>query len=159
MLLLYIKGSTQPIFHHKITNQKKMICMYADSHLCTFTFILYTCISIPLRHTAQLLVQILAFLNNPHSQLSDDDTPSCNLDLPVSHFHDLDDEDEEEGDACSICLLEFEKKDLVNKLGRCGHTFHVGCMEKWLETCQFTCPLCRLFLRHPTFILPPSGHS
>ncbi|KAL1537304.1 RING/U-box superfamily protein [Salvia divinorum] len=131
-----------------------MICMYADSHLCTLTFILCTCIWIPLHRTTQLLVKILAFLVNPHHQLPDE-TPSCSLDLPVSRFRDLGNVEEEEEEMCSICLVEFEEKDLVNKLGRCGHTFHVECMEKWLETCQFTCPLCRSrLLHHPTSILP-----
>lgn len=154
-----------------------MICICADSHLSTFTFIFYTCIWIPLIKTTQSFLRILAFLLNPHHQLSPH-TPSCNLDLPVSRFCDLersnrnrgdDDDDDEEGKMCSICLVEFEKQDSVNKLGRCGHTFHVECMEKWLETCRFTCPLCRSFLLQPSScnarphsapcILPPAHHS
>lgn len=161
-----------------------MICIHADSHLSTFTFIFYTCIGIPLIRTTQSFLRILAFLLNPHHQLSPH-TPSCNLDLPVSRFCDLqcsngkrgdathdgdDDDDGEEDEMCSICLVEFEKQDSVNKLGRCGHTFHVECMEKWLDTCRFTCPLCRSFLLQPSSscntrphsapcILPPAHHS
>ncbi|GER52919.1 RING/U-box superfamily protein [Striga asiatica] len=143
-----------------------MICIYAESHLCTFTLILYTCIWIPFIQTAQSILTIFTFfINNPnHHHLENthfqeqEAPPAHELNLQVSCFQDLEefsignrgesigyDENEE---LCSICLTVFEKEDLVNKLPRCGHVFHVGCMEKWLERCQFTCPLCRSMVLH-----------
>ncbi|KAL3850890.1 hypothetical protein ACJIZ3_012772 [Penstemon smallii] len=129
-----------------------MISMYAKSHLCTFTLIIYTYIWIPFLEITQSILRVLEYLWNPH-QLPEIDchfqgTP-CQQDLPVSCFKDLDlsskngtmDNNEEE--MCSICLMEFEKEDFVNKLPRCGHVFHMECMEKWLDTCKFTCPICR----------------
>lgn len=134
--------------------------MYAESYICTFTFIFYTCMCIPFLQTTQRIHRILSFLLNPHGQLEKvhyEETQSWELDLPVSCFEDSEfsnknigvamDNDEE---VCSICLMEFEKEDLVNKLPRCGHLFHMKCMEKWLDRCRFTCPLCRSMLLHAT---------
>ncbi|KAK4398923.1 RING-H2 finger protein ATL18 [Sesamum angolense] len=89
----------------------------------------------------------------PHGQRGNaryEETPVSEVDLPVLSFQDLEFSNKNRGAAvnngeemCSICLMEFEKVDLVNKLPRCGHLFHMECMEKWLDRCQFTCPLCR----------------
>lgn len=138
-----------------------MICIYAESHLCTFTLIFYTCVWIPFLQTTQSILRIFTFLLNPHDQLENahfEETQVCELDLPVSRFQDLGFSYGNRGEAinneeemCSICLMEFEKEDLVNKLSRCGHLFHMECMEKWLDRCQFTCPLCRSLVLHPTF--------
>ncbi|KAL3504675.1 hypothetical protein ACH5RR_034516 [Cinchona calisaya] len=43
---------------------------------------------------------------------------------------------------CSICLSEFEEGDEIREL-ECNHMFHNKCLEKWLQGCQATCPLCR----------------
>ncbi|KAL8469027.1 hypothetical protein ACS0TY_032013 [Phlomoides rotata] len=134
-----------------------MICICGDSRLCTFTLILYTCVYIPFLQTAQLILRIFTFLVNPHDQRSENAqfevTPICNLDLPVSRFQNLEFRrgnrgSEAEEETCAICLVEFEKEDLVNKLRRCEHVFHMECMEKWLDRCQFTCPLCRSMVLH-----------
>lgn len=45
-------------------------------------------------------------------------------------------------DECSVCLTRFEPNSEVNRLP-CGHFFHKGCLEKWLEYWNATCPLCR----------------
>jgi hypothetical protein len=65
--------------------------------------------------------------------------------LPVARFDDLD-EDEDQDEICSICLVEFEGEDAVSKLRRCEHVFHFNCIEQWLERNQFSCPLCRSLL-------------
>ncbi|PIN12759.1 Anaphase-promoting complex (APC), subunit 11 [Handroanthus impetiginosus] len=139
-----------------------MICIYAESYICTLSFIFYTCIWIPLSQVIQAILTLFNFLLNLHNHLEDalfEETPVYEMDLPVSRFQDLefsnkkknreesmDDEDE----MCSICLMEFEKEDMVNKLPICGHLFHMDCLEKWLDRCQFTCPLCRSMLLHST---------
>lgn len=42
--------------------------------------------------------------------------------------------------SCAVCLSDFEQDDEVRRLP-CGHTFHSGCVDKWL-THNKVCPLC-----------------
>ncbi|KAJ0076863.1 hypothetical protein Patl1_35671 [Pistacia atlantica] len=108
--------------------------VYSESRLCMASIVFYTSIIIP-------LLQLTKGLHN-----ADDDQSSMEELAPylsVSKFEEL--EDTEEG-MCSICLIEFEKDDAVSRLCRCGHVFHMDCMEGWLDCCQFTCPLCRAFV-------------
>lgn len=42
--------------------------------------------------------------------------------------------------ACAICLSDFEAGEGVRKM-RCGHMFHVDCIDVWLRQCS-SCPLC-----------------
>ncbi|KAL0366437.1 UNVERIFIED_CONTAM: Brassinosteroid-responsive RING protein 1 [Sesamum radiatum] len=44
---------------------------------------------------------------------------------------------------CSICLSEFAEGDVGRELVDCKHVFHRHCLEKWLQRCRPTCPLCR----------------
>jgi len=46
-------------------------------------------------------------------------------------------------DNCTICMLDFSKKDLVCSLP-CSmfHKFHVSCLEQWFRG-TITCPICR----------------
>ncbi len=41
---------------------------------------------------------------------------------------------------CVVCLGEYEAGDELRKL-RCGHQFHVECVDEWLRRHK-TCPLC-----------------
>ncbi|OWM67570.1 hypothetical protein CDL15_Pgr028433 [Punica granatum] len=73
--------------------------------------------------------------------------------LPAARFGDLQrsrssssNASEGESAKCSICLADMEEEEAVSELPRCGHVFHLGCIEEWLEKCQFTCPLCRTLL-------------
>ncbi|KAJ0010865.1 hypothetical protein Pint_33971 [Pistacia integerrima] len=105
--------------------------VYSESRLCMASIVFYTSITIPL----------LQLTKN-----ADDDQSSIEELAPylsVSKFEEL--EETEEG-MCSICLIEFQKDDAVSRLCRCGHVFHMDCMERWLDCCQFTCPLCRAFV-------------
>ncbi|VAI94061.1 unnamed protein product [Triticum turgidum subsp. durum] len=43
---------------------------------------------------------------------------------------------------CAICLAEFTEGEALRVLPRCGHGFHVACVDAWLRTCA-TCPFCR----------------
>ncbi|KAK1423512.1 hypothetical protein QVD17_18815 [Tagetes erecta] len=43
---------------------------------------------------------------------------------------------------CVICLVEYENGDEIRVLPECGHGFHVGCIDEWLE-CHSSCPSCR----------------
>ncbi|KAL7602543.1 hypothetical protein Lser_V15G22375 [Lactuca serriola] len=43
---------------------------------------------------------------------------------------------------CSVCLSGFDDGDEIRRL-KCKHTFHKGCVDKWLEQDRATCPICR----------------
>lgn len=51
-------------------------------------------------------------------------------------------EEEEEGDKCTICLSEFEVDEDVRRLP-CFHLFHVECVDQWLGQNK-RCPICRV---------------
>mmetsp|Transcript_105935 Transcript_105935/g.297874 ORF Transcript_105935/g.297874 Transcript_105935/m.297874 type:complete len:524 (-) Transcript_105935:176-1747(-) len=42
---------------------------------------------------------------------------------------------------CGVCLADFERKGYAVQLP-CRHSFHPGCISKWLTQCKNTCPLC-----------------
>lgn len=46
---------------------------------------------------------------------------------------------------CAICILNYQVGDRVFALN-CGHTFHVTCIEPWLEK-NSVCPVCRFDLK------------
>ncbi|KAK4791626.1 hypothetical protein SAY86_032039 [Trapa natans] len=41
-----------------------------------------------------------------------------------------------------VCLCELAEGEKVRILPKCGHSFHVDCIDKWFES-HDTCPLCR----------------
>jgi hypothetical protein len=43
---------------------------------------------------------------------------------------------------CVICLSYIEKGEFVRKLPKCGHVFHVECIDMWLNS-HCNCPICR----------------
>ncbi|GFP85992.1 putative RING-H2 finger protein atl12 [Phtheirospermum japonicum] len=47
---------------------------------------------------------------------------------------------------CSICLSEYNEKEVLRIMPKCGHSFHVSCIDIWLRK-QSTCPVCRLSLQ------------
>lgn len=142
-----------------------MVClMFSNSSFCTVTLIFYTCVWIPYLQLKRGLLRVLGFVF-PWYRAEESWQVMMNNDivsLPVARFEDLkqyyskccgrgnDDiigeEEEEEEEVCSICLVELEKEDVVSQLQKCGHVFHMKCIEKWLESDRFTCPLCRSFL-------------
>ncbi|XP_030539517.1 RING-H2 finger protein ATL18-like [Rhodamnia argentea] len=123
-----------------------MYCLvYAQSGVSTALLIFYTCMWLPLMQLRRAISRVRAFISCKYEPQES----SCSFQLPVGRFQDLQKpfgEEEEEGDhekTCSICLVDYEGEDLVSKLHRCGHVFHLDCIERWLERSQFTCPLCR----------------
>ncbi|GBM49095.1 hypothetical protein AVEN_266450-1 [Araneus ventricosus] len=51
---------------------------------------------------------------------------------------------------CVICL-DTEKAKRTKKV-KCGHEFHVKCINNWLK-CSDSCPVCRFQLRRPCMSL------
>lgn len=47
---------------------------------------------------------------------------------------------------CTVCLAEYQEKDVLRILPYCGHTFHITCIDIWLKQ-HSTCPVCRISLR------------
>ncbi|XP_059458612.1 RING-H2 finger protein ATL80-like [Corylus avellana] len=51
-----------------------------------------------------------------------------------------------EDPQCSICLAEYQEKEVLRIMPKCGHNFHLCCIDVWLRR-QSTCPVCRLPLQ------------
>ena len=45
--------------------------------------------------------------------------------------------------GCTICLDAFLPGDALRELPRCGHRFHVACVDEWLSARARSCPLCK----------------
>ncbi|XP_066395288.1 E3 ubiquitin-protein ligase EL5-like [Miscanthus floridulus] len=43
---------------------------------------------------------------------------------------------------CAVCITELAPGETARVLPRCGHGFHVDCVDMWLRS-HSTCPLCR----------------
>uniref|UniRef100_A0A453B368 RING-type E3 ubiquitin transferase n=1 Tax=Aegilops tauschii subsp. strangulata TaxID=200361 RepID=A0A453B368_AEGTS len=43
---------------------------------------------------------------------------------------------------CAVCITELAAGETARVLPRCGHGFHVDCVDMWLKS-HSTCPLCR----------------
>ncbi|KAL0309193.1 UNVERIFIED_CONTAM: RING-H2 finger protein ATL5 [Sesamum radiatum] len=47
---------------------------------------------------------------------------------------------------CSICLAEYQEKEVLRIMPNCGHSFHLSCIDTWLRK-RSTCPVCRLSIQ------------
>ncbi|OIW02031.1 hypothetical protein TanjilG_13769 [Lupinus angustifolius] len=66
--------------------------------------------------------------------------------LPAIQFSDLDSTSAAVTAAesgCAVCLYEFSGEDEIRCLRNCKHIFHRGCVDRWIDHDQKTCPLCR----------------
>jgi len=43
---------------------------------------------------------------------------------------------------CAVCLSLLQNEEMMKLLPNCKHSFHVGCIDKWLAS-HSTCPICR----------------
>ncbi|KAL0904892.1 hypothetical protein M5K25_027052 [Dendrobium thyrsiflorum] len=53
-----------------------------------------------------------------------------------------------EDTQCSICLGEYQDKEVLRVMPTCHHKFHLICIDVWLQK-HSTCPICRLPLNKP----------
>lgn len=53
-----------------------------------------------------------------------------------------DHDDISHGLECAICISLFQEDEVGRKLPKCGHAFHVECIDMWLNS-HSTCPICR----------------
>ncbi|KAG0488098.1 hypothetical protein HPP92_006909 [Vanilla planifolia] len=67
--------------------------------------------------------------------------PSVLASLPMTLFCSDGNEEDELGE-CAVCLNEFTDGEKIRGLPRCGHRFHVDCIDMWFCS-HSTCPLCR----------------
>lgn len=49
---------------------------------------------------------------------------------------------------CVVCLEDFEDGEKGRTLPKCGHNFHLDCIDMWLHS-HSTCPLCRASVQSP----------
>ncbi|KAL4299825.1 hypothetical protein HN51_050488 [Arachis hypogaea] len=57
-------------------------------------------------------------------------------------------EEDREELECVICLSGFEEGEMGRTLPKCGHAFHVECIDMWLSS-HCNCPICRAPVVHP----------
>lgn len=71
--------------------------------------------------------------------------PTVVATLPtVKYNHDL--FTSREDALCTICLGEYQGKDILRILPICEHNFHINCIDLWLRQ-NSTCPVCRVSLQ------------
>ncbi|RAL54512.1 hypothetical protein DM860_001640 [Cuscuta australis] len=67
-----------------------------------------------------------------------------------THWGPVED-DGEEAEVCSICLLEYQDEETVATL-QCGHEYHPDCIKQWLSK-KKACPFCRATVRPLTQLI------
>ncbi|KAA8549434.1 hypothetical protein F0562_001093 [Nyssa sinensis] len=65
--------------------------------------------------------------------------PSIIASIPLFVY---DSDEQKRGSECVICLSVFEDEDVGRLLPKCGHAFHVECIDMWLHS-HSNCPICR----------------
>ena len=64
--------------------------------------------------------------------------------FPVKKYNEIKNEIET-NNSCTICLSNYEDDDLVKELP-CSHCFHDDCINTWLSSHSYKCPICRFTL-------------
>jgi len=63
--------------------------------------------------------------------------------LPVVVEYGSSGADRQEDITCAVCLADFRAADRIRRLAKCGHVFHMECLDKWIDYQRYSCPLCR----------------
>ncbi|RWW32686.1 hypothetical protein GW17_00002626 [Ensete ventricosum] len=64
--------------------------------------------------------------------------------------------DFKEGIECAICLSQLTDGEVARLLPKCGHGFHLDCIDMWFCS-HSTCPLCRRPIGTSPNVEPMSG--
>ncbi|XP_010060349.2 NEP1-interacting protein-like 1 [Eucalyptus grandis] len=90
-------------------------------------------------------------LETPYREISDiydtdEDkglSQNCIQRLPEYHFQSSKmAKISDDGICCSICLQDFKEGETGRRLPKCGHIFHLECLDAWLVR-RGSCPMCR----------------
>lgn len=65
---------------------------------------------------------------------------ACEAHQKLYHTHHTYNNENNENKTCAICLEKIDSDYLYTD---CDHSFHHGCLTKWMEEDKTTCPLCR----------------
>ncbi|KAK4344271.1 hypothetical protein RND71_037365 [Anisodus tanguticus] len=108
----------------------------------TFLLLLYAKFcrrSPPPLHNAMQIHQD-GLINLPIERISSGIDKTVIESLPFFRFSLL--KGSRKGLECAVCLSRFEDVEILRLLPNCKHTFHINCIDKWLEK-HSSCPLCR----------------
>ncbi|KAK2373656.1 RING/U-box superfamily protein [Trifolium repens] len=65
--------------------------------------------------------------------------------IPTHKYHKrskVDVVSDDEGGTCAVCLGDFEEGEELKTMPECLHSFHVPCIDLWLNS-HSSCPICR----------------
>ncbi|CAK8537834.1 unnamed protein product [Lathyrus sativus] len=86
--------------------------------------------------------------SNFHHRFNVEAPPFTGLDpTTVSKIPTFVSEHKTEELECVICLSYIENGEIGRKLPKCGHAFHVECIDMWLNS-HSNCPICRSLIVH-----------
>ena len=110
------------------------------SHLCTMTIVFLSL----------LLLEIVILIRSVIGSTLKSDKPIISTTQYLKHMEEKNPSisyseklTRQQGSMeCAVCLSKFSEGESVRKLN-CKHTFHKDCLDKWLQKCLATCPLCR----------------
>ena len=86
-------------------------------------------------------------LEQPEHHVNDPDSDPVLLDaIPTLKFNQ-EAFSSLEHTQCVICLADYKEREVLRIMPKCGHTFHLSCIDIWLRK-QSTCPVCRLPLKN-----------
>lgn len=82
----------------------------------------------------------------PENVITTHATISNNTEVIQNDPNEMNEEDGTMDNICVICQEEITGPCILRKIKKCGHKFHLSCLDKWLEN-KITCPSCRADIR------------